>query len=55
MKDFKTFSKKGFTGLSVSARRELRDVVRRQGVFVKKGYIVSIHSYLYEIVRDDVP
>lgn len=53
--DFKSFSEDHFAELSASTRRELRDVLRRQGVYVKKGRNVSIATALHEVVKDEIP
>lgn len=53
--DFKSYSEEDIAELSASTRRELRDLLRRQGVYVKKCRNVLIATALYEVVKDDIP
>lgn len=54
-KDFKPYFEEHFAEVSANTLRELRDVLRRQDIYVKKGRNVLIATALYEVVRDNIP
>lgn len=52
--DFKSFSEADFAERSARTRRKLCHVLRRQGVYVKKGCNVLIATALHEVVQNEI-
>lgn len=51
---WRTVRKKNSIELSASTRREIRDMLRRQGVYVKKGCNIWVASALYIVVQNNI-
>lgn len=44
-----------FAEVSSASRRDLRDTLGPQGVYVKKGRQISIADSLHDVVQEEVP
>ena len=53
--DFKPFTLEHMNAIPNNDRRVMRDLLRKRGVFVRKGRGVLIADALYEVVQTDVP
>ena len=48
--DFATFTEENFNAISSNDRRQLRELLRKLGVYVRKGRGVSIAGELVELI-----
>lgn len=51
--DFESFSENDFNGIPNNDRRTMRDLLRKRGVYVKKGRGIKIAEALTELVQGD--